>query len=47
MKIRWIVVVDASRARVISTVDRTMNFTVERGFAHPESRLRTQGYPQA
>jgi len=42
MKTRWIVVADASRARVISMVDRAMNLTVEHEVNHPESRLRTQ-----
>jgi protein required for attachment to host cells len=42
MKTHWIVVADASRARVISTVDRAINLSVEQELDHPEGRLRTQ-----
>lgn len=42
MKTQWIVLADASRARVISTGDRARHLRVECELVHPESRLRTQ-----
>ena len=42
MKARWIVVADASRARVYATSDRARNLSLVQELDHPEGRLRDQ-----
>jgi protein required for attachment to host cells len=42
MKPAWIVVADASRARIISTSDRGKTLKIEKDLQHPEGRMRDQ-----